>query len=186
MRFYILLGVFIVNQFFSSCHFKKPTQYEEQWKEKAQNTIHKFYGKRLILPQNVELINGLLSNRDYFSAKLKVVSYIDGTCGACILDLKYWKKFINKINKLNIDCKFIFYIYASDVNDIKKLLANIGFEYPWFFDKDCLFIEKNELFDKRLQTFLVKNDSIILIGSPVLNSKLDILYFKTIKQIENE
>ena len=59
------------------------------------------------------------------------------------------------------------------------MYPEISINYPLLIDTLNLFIIDNDLprFDERFQTFLIdKNNAIILIGSPLYNRKMRLLY----------
>ncbi len=67
----------------------------------------------------------------------------------------------------------------NDIQTLRKIIEKSGYQYSWIYDKHEEFIHKNKIYDKRFQTVLLgKRKQVIIIGNPVLNPKLEELYFK--------
>lgn len=115
---------------------------------------------------------------------LKVTTYINADCSACLDELISWKKIINELKTEKIS--FLFYVKIFDFNALELFLTNIDFPYPIIVDKSGNFYKKNALNeDKLYQTYLVDaNNKIVLIGNPLYSEKIKELYFATIKKMQ--
>ncbi len=140
-------------------------------KETLNGKIERF--KKIILPKN-KLLN---------RKQLKIVTYINGDCYACVKELEEWKEWLVR-DSINI--QFLFIYESTDTahfNSYIKKYFNI--EYPLVYDNESEYLSKNNInkYDKMFQTFLLdKNDSVILVGNPFLNKKLAELYRKEIEK----
>ncbi|MEN7549830.1 hypothetical protein AAG747_18035 [Rapidithrix thailandica] len=153
------------------------------WTKTAETIVTKMKGQKVLLPDNLEPVGG---TPDYFKSiknhQFKIVSYIDANCGVCIEDLIFWKKFMKETPIKRDHCAFIFYINTFDKEEFQKNMATThGFTHTWVHDPNDEFISRNRLYDKRLQTVLLnKNNEVVIIGNPVLNSDLEKLYKKVL------
>ena len=150
----------------------------------------KLYGSKLVCPQNLENINDTIENIDiFFSAKVKIVSNVFFGCGQCINDLIELDDFVNSFNSDEIAVIIYGSTDKSNSGIYTFLTIKPDFKYPIFSDTSNVFISKNKLPEENMafHTFLVdKNDSIRVIGSPVLNEKIKDLYIKEINKILEE
>ena len=159
------------------------------WEQEVDSTVKYWNGRHMILPDSIEsLVNKLKfptsSNENVNS--LKVVSYIDGNCGTCLLNLQFWEGFIHEVLLKTSNCEFLIFVNAEDKNDFASAAIKYGFTYPWLFDKESSFIKMNKIWDKRFQTALLNSkNEVILIGDPTNNIKLAELYMDTILKLSN-
>ncbi|MFW6230170.1 MAG: hypothetical protein ACOC4L_04230 [Halanaerobium sp.] len=116
---------------------------------------------------------------------LKIITNIDGNCGACIHKLNQWRKLIKKaknIDKLNI----IFFIITEDFdffhNELYPKIQDI--RYPIVLDKKYAFLKKNNLPQHiKYHTLLLDtNNRIIITGNPIYNDELMELYREEINK----
>jgi len=122
---------------------------------------------------------------ELFSDKIKVVTNIDGGCGACIKKFNEWKNLVNRA-KNNNNFSIIFFIKTNHFKYFKEnYYPNIDFKnYPLFLDKRYSFLTKNkfpENVDYRTVLLNSKN-KIILIGNPIYNDELMKLYKEEINK----
>jgi hypothetical protein len=157
------------------CSCSNDNQAENQ---RISPIIKKWHGKELFLPQNKQITNNNITN----APNLKIVSYVDGNCGACVSDLNKWRTVIKDFKShKNIDC--IFYINTLDFDALSKFINKDGlYPIPLVDDFDNVFFERNALERNKLfQTFLLdEKNKVILIGSPIFNEKLKALYLQEI------
>jgi len=109
--------------------------------------------------------------------QLKIVTYINGDCYACVKELAEWKGFfINDSSRV----QFLFFFSSLDTaHFFSYVKEHFDFGYPLFYDKESEYLTKNNIkkYDKMFQTFLLdKNDSVVLVGNPFLNKRLMNLY----------
>ncbi|MEA3450890.1 MAG: hypothetical protein U9Q83_03195 [Bacteroidota bacterium] len=147
----------------------------------------KLYGSKLVCPQNLQNINDSIKNTEnFFSAKVKIVSNVFFSCGDCIKYLIELDDFVNSFNSNKIALIIYGSTDRSNSGIYTFLTIKPDFEYPIFSDTSNSFIKTNKLPENNMafHTFLVdKNDSIRVIGSPVLNEKIKDLYKQEIEKI---
>ncbi|MDR0661525.1 MAG: hypothetical protein LBG19_12240 [Prevotellaceae bacterium] len=163
----------------------------KRWNEKTEAIVEKWSGEKMPLPDSMYIISfGTLDQYDITQKgnTLKVATFVDGSCSACMVNLAFWKDFMIKIYKERKDCRFYFFIDLPEYNTQENTnpLLEVGFECPWILDLGHSYFQKNEIYDPRLQTVLLnKNDEVILIGDPTLNEGLAQLYYDVICNYEN-
>ncbi len=146
--------------------------------------VEKWYGKQFILPDDSLMMttNGITVNP--FSKKIKIVTAINGSCGACIGELKDWMSFMSDIDTCQVG--LIFLIYSNDYLMAFEKINNsiIHFSYPYINDKGKKFFLKNNIPDDKLyQTFLLDSTNhVILIGNPIYRKELSAIYKSEIKK----
>ncbi|NOU62034.1 hypothetical protein [Marinifilum caeruleilacunae] len=116
---------------------------------------------------------------------VKIYSIINGACNDCIMEFDEWSKFISQ-NEFSDEVNYYFHIHAAEYKELENLFDTKG--YTFFFVKDpkMKFIKINNLpKDKMFHTFLVSDNKIILVGSPLKNGPIKDLYIKTINRILN-
>jgi hypothetical protein len=160
---------------------------EKEWAQYADRMVNEWEGKKMTLPADLPIVFPDSSSRLFdktFTKPLKVVTFVDGTCGVCIDNLKHWQKFIDYVKKHNGQCDFIFYIQADDQEEFEKgIMTKLELKFPWILDKKDRFIFQNNLIDKRFQTALLNSkNEVMLIGDIMFNPKLEELYRKTIEE----
>lgn len=115
----------------------------------------------MIQDQNEKKINPLLK-------KLKIVTFINGDCGDCVLELKEWKKYMSKLPIEEVG--FLFIVYSSDNLFTFKILNRdeIKLSYPYFNDSGMTVKKRNNISKfKSKQTFLLdEKNNIIHYGNP--------------------
>lgn len=154
----------------------------EEWKATVQVAIDRYIGKPLNLPY-VDSLH--VSESEYLAMctlPLKIVNFLDGDCSTCLMKIHFWEEFVSELNaKRHINIPVMMYAYSYFEDNIRDYMNKEWDNRPWQFDKNRYFIERNELYDLRLQTVLLDSENrVILIGDPLLNPKLRKLYMKTI------
>lgn len=158
--------------------------------DSLKSTIDLNLGKRLIIPDSLELYNFLSDSidiKEIFNSELKIYTHIDASCGTCIESLMAWNNLIPELNRNNIDVilictsdnKFELLKYYFESKEIDN------FSYPLFLDHKNNFLKNNKfmLKSKNFETVLTdKDDSILLLGNPNYSNKIKELYFKEIKK----
>ena len=111
IKFLVLALVSLV----CSCKSKPETK-EENWEKVAQETVTYWQGRKMTLPADLPIFSNdsLVHGYDKICHNpLRMVTYVDGTCGVCIGNLTHWKKFMDYIDKHNGKCDFIFFNSAA-------------------------------------------------------------------------
>jgi hypothetical protein len=165
---------------------QKKDKTNDEWLKFSTEMVDYWEGRKMALPDTLKLINPNSSFQNNIP-KLKMVSYIDGSCSMCVENLSQWIKFIDTINHEGEKCKFVFYIHTEDEEKFQRdVLNKLGFNAPWLSDRNNDFIRANKLYDLRFQTALLdESDRVLLIGTMSLRPPLQELYKQTIKRLSN-
>ncbi|MDD4756209.1 MAG: hypothetical protein PHG29_09025 [Prolixibacteraceae bacterium] len=152
-------------------------------KTEYESITEEWIGKKIILPR--------LSDRFKYNEKVKVVTKINGNCFQCIFRLELWSSFIDEIEKNceNCNIQYYFYISGADTSAFKTINDSIvQFNYPVIFDQNNSFYKLNKLLENSLyHTMLLDSlDKVLLIGTPLMNKKLQALYIDEIARINSK
>lgn len=114
-------------------------------------------------------------------APYKVIVYMDSLyCAECeIVKISVWNEHFNWFKSMGVP---VFFVFNKNFSvDLYLELKRTGFKYPAFRDKGNRLRNSFYLssFDA-LRTFLIKNDTIVALGNPILSSKVLELYSKVI------
>ena len=111
-------------------------------------------------------------------ARYKIVVYTDSVgCTSCKLQLYKWNTFIEEVSR-NGEVDFYFYFQSKDKRLLSSILSRENFKLPIYLDKEDEFRNANKISNEmQYQCFLLDaDDKVVLIGNPVLNSKIWELY----------
>lgn len=153
------------------------------WKNYSRETILKIINRPVVMPESIQVCYpDLNAYRQLMDSKVKILFNVDISCGVCLSKFHYWNEFIN-----NYECRYgikpsvLAIIVGSEYSeDIKSFILE-RWDYEWIYDSDGDFTFDNYLEDDRFQAILLDaNDTIRLVGNPVLNESLGQLYEKTI------
>ena len=151
-------------------------------KTEYESIIDEWIGKKIILPR--------LSDSFKYNEKAKMVTKINGNCFQCVYRLKFWSSFISKVEETceNCNIQYYFYISGTDTSAFKTINDSlIQFSYPVIFDQNNSFYKLNKLLENSLyHTMLLDSlDKVLLIGTPIMNKKLQALYIDEIARINS-
>lgn len=149
------------------------------WGKKVTNKLENLIGKKVSILKDMPIINvkNQINSND---KEYTLIVAVDLDCSVCIQDLSYWKYFRQKTLSYNFNCEYIYYVHSKEMEDAERILKYVGFDYPCYLDKDNIFSKTYEIKDKRFKTLLLRDNTVILMGNPVLNKKLENLYFKVL------
>ncbi len=180
-RFFVFIILFLITGIIYSC--------KSNAEKKHVNTIENMIGKNIIIPNN----NIVLSNLEIdtiegncFNNTLKLVSFTDGRCPACIenlLKLMSLKKEFD--NKFSVDIDFVNFVYVDNVKFfMNNFYSTLDCTMPLLMVDNYSFLKNNDLpYSPIYHTFLLNKDNeIVLVGNPANSKLLKELY---IKQINN-
>ena len=131
--------------------------------------------------------DSIQANRPWEKADLKLVVYTDSfDCSQCTLKKMYlWKDFV-ELEKKYDDRFFIFFIIQSGSNSTPALSSNFhftGLNHPIYIDSTDVFMRDNPHIPKEemFHVFLLdEKDSVVLVGNPLFNTKIEDLLIKQI------
>lgn len=161
-----------------------------EWARQAEETVNHWEGRKMILPDSLPIIhNGIVdySYQKNFNAPIRIVTYLDGGCGVCVLNLQHWMEFIRDVKNRNKKCDFLFFIQTDDISQFQAgVISKIDSNLTWICDKKDKFINTNDLTDQRFQTALLnKKNEVIMIGNMMFRPQLEELYKKIIDENGN-
>ena len=176
-KYIILIFILIISCCYISCN---------QRQQEIKKIIKTWNGKKIIFPPLTTKIMGRDTIiPDILNHKYKILTYIDTTgCTACRLKLFDWKLFINELNNLSTDVAIIFVIHSENYRDFEEIQKLNKFFYPVFYDYNAELDNLNHFpKDPDFQTFLLDQaDKVLIIGNPIMNDAVRLLYEKIIKK----
>jgi len=119
------------------------------------------------------------------NAKYRLVVFVDSTeCSSCSLrSLAEWETYIGEKAHKNLNLHIILQPKANEYNEIMDIVAESGVKIPVFVDSCYAFTRINPFIPHNtiMHTFLLnQNDSIVLVGNPLRNKKIEELVQKII------
>lgn len=174
-RFYLIL---VVSLFIFSCQGRNNgiDRFVEEWKGKEidiDGLVYTKYGH--------DTINYNTKNCEY-----KIFTYVDPQgCTDCKMKLEEWKSYLKELDSGS--CKrlgFVYYCAPKSKRPTQYLLREHGFDFPVCIDTtNQLGIDYNLPSNYTLQTFLLdKKNKVVVIGNPLLNSRIKDLYQKILQK----
>ena len=165
---------------FLSCNSKK-----KEMKEYIEKELILFLYSKISIEEvgliPVNLTDSIMM-KDYLSSKYKIYSFVDSMdCSSCqIVRLRKWKDLFKDLNSKLSPIIIIF--NTQDVLNVKKYMDLYGLDFPYFLDFENKFKKVNKQIPQKgiFRTFLTRNDSIIVVGNPINNKKIEKLYRKEI------
>lgn len=154
------------------------------------DTISKMQSRPVSIPLNQMscwINDSIQANRPWEKADLKLVVYTDSfDCSQCTLKKMYlWKDFV-ELEKKYDDRFFIFFIIQSGSNSTHVLSSNFhfaGLNHPIYVDSTNVFMRDNPHIPKEVMfhVFLLdEKDSVVLVGNPLFNAKIEDLLIKQV------
>lgn len=121
------------------------------------------------------------------SALLRMVVYSDtSNCTKCTMNSLYkWNALVHLEDEKQVNFYFIFTPKKGQEHEIQTAYKFSGLNHPIYLDTCNAFlranphIPSNPLFHSLL---LDENDSVILVGNPVRNKKIEELFFKILEE----
>ena len=176
------LLIFLLLLFFQSCINEKKYS-----KDAESIFVKNIIGEKIIFSKSIKQIE----NEDSFvlnkQSKYNVITYYDGDCGVCYLQLSKWSEFIKSLKRINNDISFKYILSGNSKAVVKANLEEINFDLVnVYYDEKNEFVNKYPfLVDKRYENssiLIEKNNKIVYIGNPTVSN--DILN-KYIELLEN-
>ena len=125
--------------------------------------------------------------------KIRLIKYSDSTeCSTCMLKRMYdWEIVMDSLqhNDHIIDILFIFSPPKDKINAFEENLIKNQYPFPIYMDTCNAFLRANPHIPANpiMHSFLLdENDSVILVGNPVRNKKIEELFFKILEEKKNE
>lgn len=151
--------------------------------KKIKGELTQIIGKKIELIDtlsNYSIDKGLY--KEVILPQMKIISYIDGSCGSCLYSLANWKELISSNEFKNIS--FRLYVKTYNLKQLTLILKEIDFQYPIVVDYQNQFYQKNHIQDEiNYETFLVdKDNNILLVGNPLFSNEIKKLYLEVVSQ----
>lgn len=163
----ILPAFFILAMILNSC----------KREDSLSQIVTRIQGSRILMPEE---------SCDSTIFGMKYITYVDSLgCVTCKLQLEKWKAFQLRMAEQNRNVG-IFYIVHPEVYENTKLLMEIAEYHPdkIICDKENNWVKNNHIpSNDLLHTLLLdENDSVILVGNPIRNKKIEELFFKILEE----
>ena len=162
-------------------------------KDKAENEIRKLMAEKSCLPyskMSCWINDTVQSVRPCEKAKMKLVVYIDSTeCSECALNKMYmWEDFVRMEKEYKSEL-FLIFIFQTQRNVKPQRLASLfkitELNHPMYIDDKNVFSKSNPDLptEDSYHVFLLDEDNrVVLVGSPLFNSKIESLLRKEVEQ----
>lgn len=146
--------------------------------------VNDLMDKRIEFPKNIVFTTYCTDTLDVDlnEYSFKIVLYVDSIgCTSCKMQLKFYAEYINTLPR---EVSFLIFVHPRRIQDVIFAIKRDTFPYPICIDRSDEFNRLNHLpEDDRLRCFLLDSlNRVILIGNPVLNSKIKDLYNRTISE----
>lgn len=160
--------------------------------DNAIKIVKEWTGKEIKFPESLSCTSMGKDTAciDLHNDNYKIVLYVDSLgCTSCRLKLAEWKKIMKETDSLftrKPEFVFFFQPKKKDEKELQFIFKQNGFRHPIFIDK-ANEIGKLNNFPSRSehQCFLLdKNNKVLIVGNPSLNSGIWTLYKKMINERE--
>ncbi len=153
-------------------------------------------GKELIIPDSIIIykpfLNYAMDSVKMFNAEIKIYSRINTSCSTCFENFELWENFHKQLEGKKIPILLI--CESNDDFEMIKYVCESGgvssFPYPFILDIKNSFYTKNKFMkeSEHFETVLTdKNNTILLLGSPIHSKEIEELYLKEIhKRIKQQ
>jgi len=121
----------------------------------------------------------------------RMIIFIDSTeCSSCVMkSLHEWNELFYLEDKGKVIFYFIFSPKRGTSQDICSAFHSSGLNHPIYVDTCNVFLRANPHIPSNpiMHSFLLdENDSVLLVGNPVRNKKIEELFFKILEEKRNE
>ncbi len=179
--------IFTIIIFFTICF---PSCKKSNQKDNAIKIVIEWTGKEIKFPQGIVCTSmGRDTNCiDLHNDNYKIMLYVDSLgCTSCRLKLAEWKKIIDDSDSVfNRRPEFVFFFQPKkkDEKELQFIFKQNGFHHPVFIDKENKIDKLNSFPSKpEHQCFLLdKDNKVLVVGNPSLNSGIWTLYKKVITE----
>ena len=154
-----------------------------------ENDLERLYSNSVVLCLDSMKCMQMKETTDLRKHGLKLVVYSDSlACSACKMNEMYqWDDLLMKSKaygkKLNI-----FFVFSPSFDDrlaLDWLIKTYMMDYPIYVDTLGVFERNNPWFphNPNCHTFLLdEKDSVIMVGSPLKNKKMEALFWRTVEE----
>lgn len=162
--------------------------------DKIKEEMERFYGQHVTLPLDSMLYMADDGARpahdgtDYY----KLVVYYDSTeCSSCRLKTLYeWDTLIDSASSsgCGLGFYFVFNVPIQRMDDVKETLATYAEGLPVYLDTTGVFERVNPNLPRlsQMRTFMLDlKDTVVLVGNPVYNSRVEEIMWGLIQDANN-
>ncbi len=149
--------------------------------KQSEALVSEWYGKEIRMVESLPcrvLGNDTLAG-DMFSKPCKILVYVDSSgCTACRLQLLEWGALLGEMKPIQDKVSVLFVFQTPKSEELDELFQRYGVRYPYFQDKDEKLKKVNGFPEdmSSLVFLLDKDNRVVLVGSPIGNTKLWQLY----------
>ncbi|MDR0423817.1 MAG: hypothetical protein LBH46_04520 [Rickettsiales bacterium] len=180
-----IFSIFIILLCFSSCT-KNGT------KEHARKIVVEWTGKEVRFPKELSCTSMGKDTTciDLQNDNYKILLYVDSLgCTSCRLKLAEWKKIMKEADSVfSRKPEFVFFFQPKkkDEKELQFIFKQNSFRHPVFIDKQNEINKLNSFPSQtEYQCFLLdKDNKVLIVGNPSLNSGIWTLFKKVIAERE--
>lgn len=161
-------------------------------KNRTYHIVDNLYNKEITISKELIPISGSEFNNMYSDPEASLLFWFDSTeCSICKFERMslFEDIFIfcrDSVEEHKINVLVLFSPSSFQIDDFFEVLNNTKSKYPLLFDKSNRFSLDNNFLphSRTYHTFLLdKDNKIILVGSPIVNERIWILYKSTLKEL---
>ena len=177
MKKYIFITILLLIVFYACKENKR--------REDVAKVVNEWIGKEILFPENIPCyVSGKETLPEFCSEhsrkEFKILLYVDSMgCSNCRLKLSEWKQLMEEADSLfQGKLGFLLFFQPKSVKEMTHLFLLNKFDYPVFMDTKGIINDLNNFPQAmQYQCFLLdKNNSVMMIGNPVLNQRIWELY----------
>lgn len=147
--------------------------------------VNSLIGKQLTFPEEILFFNdaGHQGKTVFQDTGYKILIYLNPyACSACkVKEMRLWEEPWQKFIDRGIPTVIL--VDTDDISEYKKEVDLQKVKPMFAYDIEGIFKELNRLpGNPELHSYLLKGDSIVLVGNPYMNPRLFELFLKTIGQ----
>ena len=154
------------------------------------NNVHQLQSRKVYIPFHEFQLISLDKDSVKQQSPMKMIVYLDSyVCTACAIKnlIVRWKDVVKMEEEYNGFLQFVFIVSPgnNDINNVSSILEQNHFHHSIYWDYSDAFIKANPHIPLKgaYHTFLLnEKDSVVLVGSPIENKKINVLFRKIIKE----
>lgn len=154
------------------------------------NNVHQLQSRKVYIPFHEFQLISLDKDSVKQQSPMKMIVYLDSyVCTACAIKnlIVRWKDVVKMEEEYNGFLQFVFIVSPgnNDINNVSSILEQNHFHHSIYWDYSDAFIKANPHIPLKgaYHTFLLnEKDNVVLVGSPIENKKINVLFRKIIKE----
>lgn len=157
-------------------------------KQEREEVVTTWIGKTIKFPPNTicQELGEIVPCKIRFPKKYNILVYTDSIgCVSCNLRIDEWKRFEQELDSsVANEVDFQFYFFPKKNSNLAELFKRENFRKKVHIDEEDALNKLNDLpRDMQYQCFLLdKDDKVLLVGNPTLNTNIWKLFAETIKK----